>query len=361
MSVLVVRRLSSRSPDAVLALQRHLLGLSARARSTKEPVLVLSTAEAPGALLGRFQSYGPGRTDAPPAGIHRRLSGGRAAAAGPGILWISLVLPQLTELTAPKPVPITPDRALNRYCRGVLRGLASLGIPAFYPGQDSITVRRRPLALLSADVTPTGLALFDCLIGVTAPIAELPDVPHLGGAPAPTALPAQTCTTVAAELGRTITMDEVVAAICQGYEDQSRMELDYRQANPLEDQLLDVICEQDVCVPEWVFGGVGGPEHEYSANVAIQLGRFQVGCALQQRHFLTNVTFAGDFIATGGVVEALEKKLRLCPADWKSIGIATDAVFQEPYRTMLGIGARQTIPNTVMQAVETALPQPANR
>ena len=360
MSVLTVRRLRDTTPETVLAFQRYLLGLSARERSTKQPVLILAECAEPAALLGRYQSFGPlVQAATAPAGIQRRLTGGRATAIGPGILWLSVVLPRLTELTAPTAAPISPDRALNRYCRGVLRGLAGLGIPAFYPGQDCVTVRRRPLAVLGVDITPAGLTVFDCLMSIKRNIADLPPLPPNSGAPTPTAMRAQGSSTVAAELGRLVDMGEVFDAICQGYADQSHMTLEEPAPNPLEAQLLDVICDQDVHTPAWLYQGVPAPEHEFHTSVSVQLGRFQVGCSLQQRHFLSNITFAGDFIATGGVMPALEKKLRLCPADWKSIGLATDTVFQEPYRTILGIGPRQTIPNTVMQAVEAALPEPA--
>ncbi len=359
MSQLVVRRLPDTTPGHVLALQRHLLGLSVRARATDRPVLLLAECAHSGVVLGHYQSFDPGCTDPPPPAVHRRQTGGRATAIGPGILWVTVILPALTELTTPNPRPITPDRALNRYCRGILRGLASLGVPAFYPGQDSITVRRRPLALLSADVTPHGPVLFECFIAVNRSVGALQGDLFPGEAQAPSTLNALAVTTVAGELGRGVEVAEVMAAICRGYEDQSQMTLNESAANPLEAQLLDAIEAKELRVPGWVYGGIPGPDHDLHTSVEVTLGRFEVGCALQQRHFLSSVTFAGDFIATGGIIPALEKKLRLCPTEWKAIGIATDQAFQEPHRAILGIGPRQTIPNTIMQAIESALPQPA--
>lgn len=359
MSELLVRRESGATPGTVLALQRHRLGLCARERPTSAPVLVFATCEDSGALLGRYQSFHPGRTDGVPPHISRRLSGGRAAAIGPGILWISIILPELTELTGPNALPIAPARALNRYCRGVLRGLASLGVPAFYPGQDCITVRRRPLALLSVEITPAGRVLFECFLAVNQSVAVPPRMLTDADEPGPTTIPQASTTTLANELGRDISMDEVIEGLARGHLEQSQMQPREQIANPLESQLLRVIAEKDIEVPGWVYGGVPGPEHELHTSTAVMLGRFQVGCALQQRTFLTNVGFAGDFIATGGIIEALERKLRLCPADWKAIGVATDQVYTDPYSNILGLGPRQTIPNTLMLAVEAALPQPA--
>ena len=359
MSELLVRRLTGARSGALIALQRHLLGLSGRERPTRDPVLLFAETSEQVALLGRYQSFGPGRTDAPPSNVTRRLSGGRAAALGPGVLWISVVLPALTELTAPNALPIAPSRALNRYCRGVLRGLATLGVPAFYPGQDCITVRRRPLALLSVQVTDTGQALFECMLAVNENLAQLPDLDLQCGELQPNALQATSSTTLARELGRSLDMAEVIDAIQNGYVEQSQMSCKEQPTNPLETQLLQVIEDKEINVPGWCFGGVPLPEHDMHEATSVMLGRLEVGCALQQRHFLTNVTFAGDFIATGGIIDALEKKLRLCPAEWKAIGLATDQVYNDPYRNILGIGPRQTIPNTLMQVVEPALPQPA--
>lgn len=361
MSQLAVRRLAADTPGRVLALQRHLLGLSGRQRPTPTPVLILATCVEYGAMLGRYQSFGAGRTEPPPTTVHRRQTGGRAVAAGPGIAWVTVVLPALTELTTPNALPITPDRALNRYCRGILRGLASMGVPAFYPGQDAVTVRRRPVALMTVDVTPAGQVLFECFIAVHQNLAGLPSEVFTTEDTTPTTLNPLATTSVSGELGRNVSVEEVLDAVRKGYEDQSQMTLEDIPANPLEAQLLAAIEEKEIAIPQRLYHGVPGPDHELYTSASVTLGRFELGCTLQQRHFLTNVTFAGDFIATGGIIDALEKKLRLCPAEWKAVGVATDQVFQEPFRAILGIGPRQTIPNTVMQAVESALPQPAGK
>ena len=87
MSELVVRRLAGATPGTVIALQRHLLGLSGRERPSSQPVLIFAHGRETSALLGRYQTYGPGRSDPPPPHVFRRLSGGRATAMGP-MYWL---------------------------------------------------------------------------------------------------------------------------------------------------------------------------------------------------------------------------------------------------------------------------------
>jgi hypothetical protein len=63
------------------------------------------------------------------------------------------------------------------------------------------------------------------------------------------------------------------------------------------------------------------------------------------------VQFSGDFIANSSAVEVLERELKLCPADWRSIALITDEVFQRPANFILGIGRLRTIPDTIVKAL----------
>src|SRR6185295_15498045 len=88
--------------------------------------------------------------------LWRRHGGGRVVPAGQGFVGVSLVLPHRAALVADDPLVLTPAQVLNRYVRGILGACERAGLPAIYPGRDTITVRRRIVGVVSLEVQETG-------------------------------------------------------------------------------------------------------------------------------------------------------------------------------------------------------------
>src|SRR5512140_49453 len=156
------------TPSIGLATDRHLLaalGKPSRARSA-----VLRVYSFPGEVLaaGRWHLAPPAAADAGEAFV-RRLTGGRALALGEGYLGISLLLPHRSALFGDDPLALAPFQIANRYVRGVLRALKTLGLPVFYPGRDLVTVNRRPIAALSFETDEEGRLVFETILAVERP------------------------------------------------------------------------------------------------------------------------------------------------------------------------------------------------
>src|SRR5678815_4272747 len=135
-----------------------------------DPVIRFWTAPQDTILLGRFRRLPePLSAKNPGVTLARRLGGGRTVLTGPGFLNMSLVIPEARELTERRGGPsagILTEKIMNRYVRGLLSGLNSLGVKAFYPGREWVTASGRRLAFVSFDLDASGVCLFESVIAV---------------------------------------------------------------------------------------------------------------------------------------------------------------------------------------------------
>ena len=116
--------------------------------------------------LGRFNRR-PADAGGPP--VERRASGGGRVLLGPAVRAMTLVLPSVDWL-AGGGGPLRPDQVLNRALRPLLAGLRAVGLDAFYPGRDLVTVAGRRVAQASFTVTADGV----CIVEQYADLAGTP-------------------------------------------------------------------------------------------------------------------------------------------------------------------------------------------
>lgn len=103
--------------------------------------------------------------------ISRRLSGGKVVALGPGVLGLTLVVPGVSWFDPGKAEPRF-EQILNRALRPLLGVLRELGIPAFYPGRDLITVDGRVIAHAAFTLMPDGALVIEQHLNVSGGLAE---------------------------------------------------------------------------------------------------------------------------------------------------------------------------------------------
>jgi hypothetical protein len=163
-------------------------------------------------------------------------------------------------------------------------------------------------------------------------------------------LPADSVTSLYAETGARLTPGEVADALRISYGEQFRAETERRELNSLELQAVHAI-EVREFASEWLTSRRVRPELPLSAAVPVGLGVFQVHLALEQNRFLREIQLSGDFIANADGIETLERELKLCPADWRSIALVTDQIYGRPENYVLGIGKLRTIPDTIVKAL----------
>lgn len=157
-----------------------------------EPRLMVARLSGAVASLGRWQRRSSVLTghalQTPPV---RRVTGGRAAALGEGLLAVAIALPHRSWLLSDEPAGLQASKLLNRGIRGVLAGLGSMGVSAKYFGRDYVSVDSAQAGLAGFEIAPDGVALVECVLAaethwwLPAHLDALPQRPPVRGVPGP--------------------------------------------------------------------------------------------------------------------------------------------------------------------------------
>ncbi|MGH7856282.1 MAG: lipoate--protein ligase family protein [Candidatus Binatia bacterium] len=285
--------------------------------------------------------------------IWRRLSGGRAMPFGEGFLGFSLLLPHRSALVSDEPFHLSPYQVPNRYARGILTALRGLGIDAFYPGRDFVTVNRKVIAMVTFETDERGALVFEGFIAVERDfgllarfLAEADPEGHLAGE----RIDPAAVTSAVAELDEERKPRELAEALRRGFGEQFGVETPARELSPLEEQAIGAI-EVREFQEDWLGIRDPGEGLDLAAATPVALGVFEVRLGLEQERFVREVRLTGDFIANSAGVDALERELKLCPADWRSVALVADQIYNRPENYILGIGKLRTIPDTIVKAL----------
>jgi len=287
------------------------------------PVLVVASFLAPAILLGRHQRA-RSAVDAPAARslslpLLRRAGGGRSLLAAKGTVGVFLFTPPGDVLVAP---PFPADRITNRYVRGLLSALRSLGAErAAYFGRDFVSADKRQLAVVSQEATAAGALAFEAFIPMERPLslpAELAREPthsdtRAGGPPA---------ATLAEFSGGPVAFEPLAAALAEGWR-----KLSGRELTPLSGAL------PEAALPPAEEDEVGLLE---SGPVEIPIGFLEVLTGVAAGG-LVGPRLRGDFIAPAEAVRALEAALEGAPLDEAEIGRRVDAAFHGPGAFLHGV------------------------
>jgi len=340
-------------PSVGLATDRYLL--SALGKPHRPRPGVLRVYEFPGEVLaaGRWHLMPAGAADAGETFV-RRLTGGRALALGEGYVGISLLLPHRSALFAEDRFALAPFQVANRYVRGLVRALKSLGLSAFYPGRDLVTVNRRPIAALAFETDEQGRLLFEVILAVERPlgaVAKLLDRRDVGGVIKADMLALEAGTSLRAEIGESLSVADLGALLRDSFAVQYGVRIEEVPLSPLEEQAVAALALREG--RGWTTARQPRGDLPLAGSSGIQTGVLEAHFALEQGRFIKEVMLAGDFIANSPAIAALEYRLRLCPAEWTAIGRVVDAVFADPSNYLLGVGRVRTVADTIVKGLPT--------
>jgi lipoate-protein ligase A len=282
----------------------------------------------------------------------RRLTGGRALALGEGYLGISLLLPHRSALVADDPFALAPFQVPNRYVRGLMRALKQLGLPAFYPGRDLVTVNRRPIAAVSFETDEEGRLLFEAIVAVDRPlstVAQLLDRWDAAGTIKADLLALEGGTSLREEIGETPSLDELGALVRDAFAEQFGVTIAAEPLSALESQAVTALAVRES--RSWNTQRRPRSDLPLTGSSGIQTGVLEAHFALEQGRFLKEVCLAGDFIADSPAIASLEYRLRLCPAERGAIARIVDTVFGDPAHYMLGVGPLRVIADTIVKGL----------
>jgi len=337
-------------PAIGVATDRHLVGTLGGRRASGG---VLRVYTLPGEVLaaGRWHLAPPGVLDAGES-FQRRITGGRALALGEGYLGFSLLLPHRAALVSDDPLALKPAQVPNRYVRGLMRALKSLGLSAYYPGRDLVTVNRRPIAAVSFEADERGRLVFEGILAVARPlgaVAHLLDRWDTTGVIKADLLALEGGTSLYEEIGEEPTLTELGALLLDGYKQQFGVTVEAESLLPLETQAIAALAEREAMA----WNGMRQRRDDLSlvGTSGIQTGVLEAHFALEQGRFLKDIQLAGDIIADSPGIAALEYKLRLCPAEPAAIARVVESVFEDPAHYLLGIGPQRTVADTIMKGM----------
>jgi lipoate-protein ligase A len=254
--------------------------------------------------LGRFHVV-PAQASAPVA-LLRRVTGGRLAPLGEGYVALLLALPQGRSLARDDPPSLPPERILNRAVRGLLGALERVGVQAYYPGRDVITVGGRTIGVVGIEVAPDGAVLVEACVALArsfAEVARFADRADPSGVVPMDLASIEQATSVATERGRALEAGEWQTALAAGY--TARLDLEVTPNEETELPLAD---------PAWLDAGRLATHLDRHATARDMLGVVEVYAARDGDH-VRDVRLCGDIVGPSSVVIRLESALRGAPVD----------------------------------------------
>jgi lipoate-protein ligase A len=317
-------------------------------RRDREAVLRVFAFRDAAVALGRYH-VAPSLAPHPPVALHRRLSGGRVAALGPGFVAITLVLPHRSALIGADPLALRPEQALNRCVRALLAALRGLGVDAFYPGRDLVTIDRRLLGVVGLECEASDVAVFEAVLALQADWSDLSDWVEAvdpNGILAAERLRADRVTSLARHGLQKLSLDEL--AHCVGGALAREYGVAVTAAALGEGEL--VAAGRDAPHESWVAERLPRPELGRHGVSWGQLGVFEAYLKSDDEGRIGDVMLAGDFIADSPAVAELETRLRGCLFQGESVAKVVDMVFANPRHFLLGVGSLETVTATIMGA-----------
>ncbi len=281
-----VIRLARVSPERELEL---VAGLARRPGSA---ALVVAELTGEAASLGRLQRAGSSLAK------HevRRLSGGRSTRYGDGVVSLCALLPS-PRAWFPEAGSLTGPRLLNRLVRGLLAGLSRLGLPASYPGRDFVSANGRRLAYVSLSREPSGVLLFQAVLGVGAPYTTEEREPSWPGLPL-----APAASSLARERVPTPEFEPLASALCAGFAAKFELTLDDTPLTSDEARLFEADARPPLVEAELA-------ELSCAGALATPIGALEAHVALDAGGRLARVRLRGDWIAAQAELVELETTL----------------------------------------------------
>ncbi len=306
------------------------------ARGHPVPILVIADLATPALLLGRHQrAESAVDLSAVRAGgvtLLRRAGGGRTLLAGNGTVGLFLHTPPGAPLSA---APFPPDRTTNRYVRGLLAALRSLGArQAAWFGRDFVSAGGRQLAAVSQEATPDGAVALEAFLSVSRTLDPPPEFLRATRHSDPRASgPAAVSLTELAT--RTPSFDEVAAALMAGWSGPGGLEPEPVDGALPEAALLPA--EEDET------GLSTGGLFEIPIGFLEALSAVASGRLVRPR-------LRGDFIAPASAMAALEAALDGAPIDGAEVGRRVNEVFHQPGAFLQGVTDLGTVAQAVLAA-----------
>lgn len=288
-----------------------------------EPALRIYTFQDHCALVGRFQSL-DAEVDVDACkrlgvDVNRRVTGGGAVIMGENQLMVTLA----SSVDHPI-VPSHPARILPKMARGIIMGLAELGIEAEYRPKNDIMVGGKKIGGTAICIEETGAFLYQASI-----ILDF-DIPLMLQTLRLTAEKIsdkginsfdERITTVSRELGSPISMHQAGESICRGFEQAFKISAIHSPFTPSELTQIECLENEKYLSDDWINQRQPGSDMLGQAVKKTPAGLIHVYVTLVG-DMVKNVLITGDFFSGNRVVSNIEAALKWGRTDKESIARA---------------------------------------
>ena len=198
------------------------------------------------ALVGKYQEVSPGINveycKAQGMAINRRPTGGGAIVMGKGQLGVAIAVPLSEDFSFLKLAMV-----FERYSRGILLGLARLGLRGeFRPRNDILVGGKKIAGLAFATIGEAGLFHASLLVDIDEEVVQRTlQIPPSKRA---------SLTTVSRGMGRVVTTQETRQAVKEGYKDAFGMELVNKPLSQEERKGIEFLEESKYRNTTWIYG-----------------------------------------------------------------------------------------------------------
>lgn len=285
-----------------------------------EPTLRIYTFRSHCALIGRFQNP-DAEVDTEECArlgveINRRVTGGGAVLMGEDQLMISLA----SSVEHPI-VPSHPARILPKMARGIVAGLAELGIKAEYRPKNDIVVNGKKIAGTAICIEETGAFLYQASVildfdiplmlktlTLTAEKISDKDIGSFG----------ERITTINREIGTPVDMQQAREAICRGFERSFKMSAVHSPLMPQELAQIGRLAQEKYESAAWVHQRQPTSDMLGQSLRKTPAGLIHVYVTLAS-DMVKSVLITGDFFSGSRVVNDIESALKWGRTDRESI------------------------------------------
>lgn len=282
-------------------------------RSESEATLRLYTYRSHCALVGRYQNL-EDELDLEACAARgvqhgRRPTGGGAILMGAGQLGVAVC--------TRAPAGIAPKDLLRRYADGVIAGLARLGIDAAFRSKNDLEVGGRKIAGLGLYVDDRGALLFHTSLLADLDIPLMLDVLKIPGAKVSDKAVERVSdrvTTVARELGRTVTAVDIRDEVRAGFATALGLDLCAGETEVAERDRRDALVLEKYANDQWIRQRSPLQDARGTAGLKTPEGFVRVYVGVHG-DTIKSLLLAGDFNTLPAGVSRLEAALRWSRAE----------------------------------------------
>jgi lipoate-protein ligase A len=321
-----------------LALDEALMARYARGMPSAPPTLRLYTYRTHCALIGRYQNLEAevdlAACDQTGTQASRRPTGGGAIIMGAGQLGVAL--------TASAPAGQSPREIIAKLARGLIAGLAGLGIDAEFKGKNDLEVNGRKVAGLGLYLNDVGALLFHASVLADLDIEfmlQVLRIPAAKLADKAAAAVAERVTTVSALTGMPWDGQALRPAIASGFGGAFGVDLAPGKPTDGERALAATLAADRYASQSWLADRSAALDGSGSAALRTPLGLARIYLTTH-RDLVKNAIVVGDFNELPPAVVELEAALRWHRLDETTVA---EAVGKSGAAEALGIGADQLV------------------